>query len=160
MLLSSSSVNKQSENHMFRRLMATSGTWFTLPIRLGLAAVMIGHGAQKVLGSFGGPGFNIYISGTTPFSFMRPAWLWLAAAAFSEFVGGILIGLGLLTRVAAFLIACTMLTAVFGVHLSGGFFASNRGFEYPLALFAMSLALLISGGGMLSVDRAISGGRR
>ena len=145
---------------MFRRIMATSASWFTIPIRLALAAVMIAHGSQKVLGSFGGPGFNAFTSGNTPFSFMRPAWLWLAAAAFAEFVGGILVGLGLLTRVAAFLIACTMLTAVVGVHLSGGFFASNRGYEYPLALFAMALALLISGGGMLSVDRAISGGRR
>ena len=145
---------------MFRRIMATSASWFTIPIRLALAAVMIAHGSQKVLGSFGGPGFNAFTSGNTPFSFMRPAWLWLAAAAFAEFVGGILVGLGFLTRVAAFLIACTMLTAVVGVHLSGGFFASNRGYEYPLALFAMALALLISGGGMLSVDRAISGGRR
>jgi putative oxidoreductase len=145
---------------MFRRIMATSASWFTIPIRLALAAVMIAHGSQKVLGSFGGPGFNAFTSGNTPFSFMRPAWLWLAAAAFAEFVGGILVGLGFLTRVAAFLIACTMLTAVVGVHLSGGFFASNRGYEYPLALFAMSLALLISGGGMLSVDRAISSGRR
>jgi putative oxidoreductase len=53
-----------------------------------------------------------------------------------------------------------MLTAVIGVHLPGGFFASNRGYEYPLSLFAMALALLISGGGMLSVDKAISGRRR
>jgi putative oxidoreductase len=125
--------------------MATSASWFTIPIRLALAAVMIAHGSQKVLGSFGGPGFNAFTSGNTPFSFMRPAWLWLAAAAFAEFVGGILVGLGVLTRVAAFLIACTMLTAVVGVHLSGGFFASNKGYEYPLALFAMALALLISG---------------
>lgn len=139
--------------------MATSATWFTIPARLALAAVMIAHGSQKVLGSFGGPGFNSYISGNTPFSFMRPAWLWLAAAAFSEFLGGILIGLGFLTRVAAFFIACTMFTAV-SVHWPGGFFASNRGYEYPMALLAMALALLISGGGMLSVDRAISGGRR
>ena len=138
--------------------MATSASWFTIPIRLALAAVTIGHGAQKVLGSFGGPGFNTFTSGNTPFSFMRPAWLWLAAAAFSEFVGGILIGLGFLTRVAAFFIACTMLTAV-GFHWTSGFFASNRGYEYPMALLAMSLALLISGGGMISVDRAIAGGR-
>src|SRR5687768_13024332 len=115
MLVSSSSVNKQSENHMFRRLIATSVTWFKLPISLALAAVMIGHGAQKVLGSFGGPGFNTYISGTTPFSFMRPAWFWLTAAAISEFAGGILIGLGFLTRVGAFFVACTMLTAIVGV---------------------------------------------
>lgn len=145
---------------MFRRLIATSSTWFTLPIRLGLAAVMIAHGAQKVLGSFGGPGFNTYISGGTPFSFMRPAWLWLTAAALSELVGGIFIALGFLTRVGAFFIGCVMITAIAGVHWPGGFFASNRGYEYPMSLLAMALALLISGGGQASVDRALSGGRR
>jgi putative oxidoreductase len=145
---------------MFRRLIATSSSWFTLPIRLGLAAVMIGHGAQKVLGSFSGPGFNTYIAGTTPFSFMRPAWLWLAAAAFSEFVGGILILLGFLTRFGAFFIACVMITAIASVHWSGGFFAANRGYEYPLSLLSMSFALLIAGGGQASVDRALTGGRR
>ena len=145
---------------MFRKLMATSATWFTLPIRLALAAVMVAHGAQKVLGSFDGPGFNAFISGNTPFSFMRPAWFWLTAAAFAEFVGGLMVGFGFLTRIGAFLIACTMLTAILGVHWPSGFFASNRGYEYPLSLLAMAVALLIAGGGQASVDKALSRGRR
>ena len=145
---------------MFGRLIATSSTWFTLPIRLALGAVFIAHGSQKVLGTFGGPGFTNFVAGNTPFSFMRPAWFWLAAAAFSEFVGGILIVLGLLTRVGAFFIACVMLTAIIGVHLPGGFFGSNRGYEYPMSLLAMAIALLIAGGGQASVDRALTGGRR
>ena len=142
---------------MFRKLIATSATWFPLPIRLALGAVMIAHGAQKVLGSFGGSGFNAFISGNTPFSFMRPTWLWLAVAALSELVGGLLIVLGFLTRVGAFFIACTMLTAVIGVHWSGGFFASNRGYEYPLALLAMAIALMVSGGGQASIDKGLTG---
>ena len=145
---------------MFRKLIATSPTWVTIPLRLALGAVFIGHGAQKVLGSFGGPGFNAFISGATPFSFMRPAWVWLAAAALSELIGGVLILLGLLTRVGAFLLACTMVTAIAGVHWQGGFFAQNRGYEYPLSLLAMSVALLISGGGLASIDLALSRGRR
>ena len=145
---------------MFRKLIATSSTWFTVPVRLALAAVFVAHGSQKVLGTFNGPGFKTYISGNTPFGFMRPAWLWLAAAAFSEFVGGIAVGLGFLTRVGAFLIACVMVTAIVGVHWPGGFFANNRGYEYPLSLLAMALALLIAGGGQASVDRSFSGGRR
>ena len=144
---------------MFRRLIATSPTWFTLPVRLALAAVMIAHGSQKVLGTFNGPGFKAYTAGGTPFSFMRPAWLWLGAAALSELVGGVLVGLGFLTRLAAFFIFCVMLTAIVGVHLPGGFFAANRGYEYPLSLLAMALALLIAGGGQASIDRALSGGR-
>src|ERR1044071_821254 len=143
---------------MLRRIIATSPTWFTLPVRLALAAVMIGHGSQKVLGSFNGPGFKTYVAGNTPFGFMRPAWLWLAAAAFFRFLGGIAVGLGFLTRVGAFFIACVMVTAIVGVHWPGGFFAANRGYEYPLTLLAMALALLIAGGGQASVDRALSGG--
>ena len=145
---------------MFRRLIATSRTWITLPLRLALGVVFVAHGAQKVLGTFEGPGLGKFIAGPTPFGFMKPAWLWLGAAALSELFGGILILLGLLTRVGAFFIACTMLTAVVGVHWPS-FFASNRGFEYPLSLLAMSLALLISGGGMASIDLALNkGGRR
>jgi putative oxidoreductase len=128
-------------------------------VRLALAAVMIAHGSQKVLGSFNGPGFKAFTAGNTPFGFMRPAWLWLAAAALSELLGGLLIGLGFLTRVGAFFVACVMLTAILGVHLPGGFFAANRGYEYPLSLLAMAVALLIAGAGQLSVDRALSGGR-
>ena len=146
---------------MFRKIVATSPYWFTVPIRLALGAVMIGHGAQKVLGSFGGPGFEKWVAGTTPFSFMRPTWLWLGAAAIAELVGGLLIVLGLLTRVGAFFVACTMLTAVVGVHW--GFFFAPKGFEYALSLLAMALALLIAGGGMASIDLALSsarGGRR
>jgi putative oxidoreductase len=145
---------------MFQKIVATSPAWFTVPIRLGLAAVMIAHGSQKVLGTFNGSGFKTFIAGTTPFGFMRPTWLWLAAAALSELVGGILIGIGFLTRVGAFFIACTMLTAIVGVHWNSGFFASNRGYEYPLSLLAMAIALLIAGGGQASVDRALTGGRR
>jgi len=146
---------------MFRKILATSPIWVTVPIRLALGAVMIGHGAQKVLGSFGGSGFEKFVSGSTPFGFMKPTWLWLGAAALSELVGGTLVVLGLLTRVGAFFIACTMLAAVVGVHW--GFFFSPRGFEYPMTLLGMALALLISGGGMASVDLGLSkssGGRR
>ena len=91
---------------------------------------------------------------------MRPAWFWLGAAALSELIGGLLLALGLLTRVAAFFIACTMLTAIVGFHLSGVFFATNSGYEYPLSLLAMAFALLISGGGQVSMDRALPWGRR
>lgn len=144
---------------MFRRIISTSASWAPIPLRLALAAVFIAHGAQKVLGSFGGSGLKDFTSGQTPFPFMKPAWLWLGAAALSELVGGILILVGLFTRVGAFLIACTMLTAVC-VHWPNGFFASNKGYEYPMVLLAMSLALLISGGGVASIDRSLSSGRR
>jgi putative oxidoreductase len=128
-------------------------------LRLALAAIFIAHGAQKVLGSFNGPGLAKFTSFPAPFPFMRPGWLWMGAAAFAELIGGGLLLLGLLTRVGAFLILCTMLTVIVGVLWPKGFFAPE-GYEFPLALLAMCLALLISGGGMASVDRSLSSGRR
>ena len=145
---------------MFRRLIATSSTWIPIPLRLVMAAVFIAHGAQKVLGSWQGPGFSKFISYPAPYAFMRPSWLWMGAAAFSELIGGVLLLLGFLTRVGAFFLACTMLVAVLGVHWPV-FFSANKGFEYPLSLLAMALALLISGGGAASIDLALTGsGRR
>jgi len=144
---------------MFRKLIATSSTFATIPLRLALATVMIAHGSQKVLGLWGGPGFKQFIAGNTPFSFMKPTWIWLGAAALSEFVGGFLVGLGFLTRVGAFFIGCVMLTAIAGVHWPNGLFSANRGYEYPMTILGIVLALLISGGGQLSVDKALSAGK-
>jgi len=143
---------------MFRKLMATSPIWMAVPIRLALGAIFVAHGAQKVLGSFNGPGLNKWISFPAPFPFMRPAWLWMGAAAFAELIGGILVFLGFLTRLGAFLLFCVMLSAVIAVHWP--MFFMPAGMEYAMALLAMSLALLISGGGMGSIDLALSGGRR
>jgi putative oxidoreductase len=144
---------------MFRKIVSTSASWTPVPLRLALAAIFIAHGAQKVLGSFSGPGLAKFTSFPAPFPFMRPGWLWMGAAAFAELIGGALLLLGLLTRVGAFLIACVMLTAIFYLQRQAGFFAP-AGYEYPVALLAMCLALLISGGGMVSIDRSLSSGRR
>jgi len=145
---------------MFRRLTATSSTWFTVPLRLAIGAVFLAHGSQKVLGSFGGKGLGWFVSNPAPFPFMRPAWLWMGAAAFSELIGGVLLIFGLMTRVGAFLLTCVMLAAIVGVH-SPHFFAP-AGMEYPLVLLAGCLSLLMAGGGALSVDLGLTGagGRR
>jgi putative oxidoreductase len=149
---------------MFRRIISTSSSWAAIPIRLALAAVFIFHGSQKVLGTFGGPGINTFVhQGAAPFSFMRPAWLWWGAAAFGELLGGIMVLLGLLTRVGAFLLAFTMVVAISAFLWPAGFDITKGGYEFAMALLAMSLALLISGGGMASIDRGLSsrgGGRR
>ncbi len=137
------------------KLTATIATWSTLPLRLVLGAIMIAHGAQKVLGVSGGRGFSAWIAGQPPFDFMRPAWFWLGVAAFSEFIGGMMIVIGLYTRLAAFLIACTMATAVFGVHFRNGFFLSQGGYEFALALLGIAVSLMIIGGGNASADQKL-----
>jgi putative oxidoreductase len=127
-------------------------------LRLALGIAFIGHGAQKVLGSFNGPGWAKFTQYPAPFPFMRPAWLWMGAAAFAELIGGILVLLGLLTRLGAFLIACVMITVIVGV-LWPAFFAPT-GMELAVAFLGMALALLITGGGQLSIDRMLAGRRR
>jgi len=116
----------------------------------------IGHGAQKVLGSFGGPGWAKWtsLSQAVPFPFMRPTSLWLGAAAISELVGGVLVLLGLLTRLGAFLIICVMVTAM---ATQWPRFFAPEGMELAITFLAIALALLIIGGGQASVDRQIRG---
>jgi putative oxidoreductase len=144
---------------MLRRLTSTSATWATVPLRLAMGIAFVGHGAQKVLGSFNGPGWVKWISMPAeyaPLPFMRPASLWLGAAAIAELLGGILVLLGLLTRVGALLITCVMITAI--VVLWPAFFPP-AGFELAVAFLGIALCLLITGGGQASIDRMI-GGRR
>jgi putative oxidoreductase len=143
---------------MFRKLIATAPTWMNLPLRIALGVVFIGHGGGKTFGWFGGKGLADFVSHPTPFGFMRPTWLWMGAAAFAELFGGILVLAGMLTRVGALLIIFVMLTAMLGVHLKGGFFLP-AGYEYTLVLLGMALALLIAGGGRLSVDELLSNSR-
>lgn len=140
---------------MLRRLTSTSASWATAPLRLALGIAFIGHGAQKVLGKFGGPGWAKWtsLSAYVPFPFMRPTSLWLGAAAVSELVGGVLVLLGFLTRLGAFLIVCVMLTAI--RVLWPAYFAP-AGFELASAMLGMALSLLIMGGGQASVDRMIN----
>ena len=143
---------------MLRRLIATSATWAVLPLRLALGIIFIAHGVGKVLGSFGGPGLRAFANNPAPYAFMRPAWLWMGAAALAELIGGVLVLLGLFTRLGAFLIACVMVTAMLGVHWKNGFFLrpAGAGIEFTVALLGMALALLIAGGGQASVDKLIS----
>ncbi|MDQ3135844.1 MAG: DoxX family protein [Acidobacteriota bacterium] len=138
---------------MFRRLLETAPVWFPLPVRLTLGLIFIAHGAQKVFGVWGGPGLAKFAAAGAPMG-LRPAWLWMGAAALAELIGGVLVLAGLLTRVGAFLLASVMLVAMVGVHWSGGFFLP-KGIEYTVALLGMALALMISGGGQVSADASL-----
>ncbi|MBA2338930.1 MAG: DoxX family protein [Pyrinomonadaceae bacterium] len=145
---------------MFQQIIATAPTWINLPLRLALGLIFIGNGSQKVFGVWGGKGLNEFMAGAPPLG-LRPAWLWMGAAAFSEFIGGVLVLLGFLTRLGALMIVPVMLVAIIGVLWGGGFFLP-KGFEYAFALLCIALALVIAGGGRLSVDEKLmrSRGRR
>jgi putative oxidoreductase len=148
---------------MLRKLTATENSTAITVLRIVLGIVFFFHGAQKMLGWFGGFGFN----GTMGFlenGMHVPAPIAFLAIA-AEFFGGIGLILGLLTRVAAFGITVNMLVAIFKVHLVNGFSANwsgtqkGEGYEFHLLVLAMTLFLMIKGAGALSVDRAIAGER-
>ncbi|MDB6035628.1 MAG: DoxX family protein [Verrucomicrobiales bacterium] len=144
-----------------RRLLETSPLFGPLVLRVFLGVVMFPHGAQKMLGWFGGHGFSATMQAFTqgmhipaPFAFL---------ALFTEFFGSIALILGLLTRLSAFGIAIVMMVAIFTVHLPNGFFMNwtgtqkGEGFEYHLLMLGMATALMVMGGGICSADRALVG---
>ena len=143
---------------MIRTLTMTTATWAPLPLRIALGLVFIARGSQIVFGAFGGPGFDTYLNNTPVPLGLTPPELWLTLAAFGQLVGGIMVLLGLLTRVGAFIIGAIMFVAIYGIHWKYGFFLRDNGIdgiEYALALFCMCVALMIEGGGRGSVDATL-----
>jgi putative oxidoreductase len=145
---------------MFRKIIATPNDRTLLFLRLVLGVVFFAHGAQKMLGWFGGGGFSATMNMFTSYMHIPAAFALLAIAA--EFFGGLGLILGVLTRVAAFGIAVEMLVAVLLVHIHYGFFMNwsgsqkGEGFEYHLLALAMLLTILVRGGGAASIDRTIA----
>lgn len=146
---------------MFRKLISTTDDYALTVLRLVLGIVFFAHGAQKMLGWFGGFGFKGTMGFFTQQLHLPAPFAVLAICA--EFFGGLGLIFGLLTRVAAFGITCNMVVAILMVHLPNGFFMNwygnqkGEGFEYHLLALAMTVALMIKGAGALSIDRAISG---
>jgi putative oxidoreductase len=126
-----------------------------LALRIPAGIIFAAHGAQKLFGWFGGYG----LKGTGQFMAsqgLEPGFLMALLAGSAEFFGGLALIFGLLTRPAAAVLAFTMLIAGVVVHGANGLFLSNNGYEFALALFAMSLALVFQGGGKLSIDNIIA----
>lgn len=123
----------------------------TLVLRLVLGAVMAAHGYSKII-----PHGALYTFVQMVQHMGLPAWSGYLAA-FTEFFGGILLIVGLLTRVAAMACAIDMGVAIAKVHLHHGL-TGPGGFEYPLALLAIGLSLAFTGPGLLAAD-ALLGGR-
>jgi putative oxidoreductase len=143
-----------------RKWMATSKDPALMMLRGVVGVVFFAHGAQKMLGWFGGPGFSATMKGFSDFLHI-PAPLALLAIA-AEFFGGLALVAGLFTRVAASGIAVTMVVAAALVHLPNGFFMNwtgaqkGEGFEYHLLAIAAAAVLMLRGGGAWSLDRALA----
>lgn len=141
-------------------LLQTDPSLALLVVRLGLGIIFFAHGAQKVFGWYGGHGLKGTLS-----SFEQRMGIPVALGlitSFTELLGGLGVLAGFLTRPAALGLAIVMLAAVYKVHWQNGFFLNwglqpgkGHGFEMNLALIAMALALMIGGGGTLSIDRLL-----
>jgi putative oxidoreductase len=116
-------------------------------VRMIVGLVFVLHGAQKL--------FVYHYAGVVALfhqiGIPAPA-LSAALAIAAELGGGLLLLTGLYTRLAAVPVAFTMLVAITQVHLHAGFFAQNGGFEYPLTMLVVNLALIIGGGGAFALD--------
>jgi putative oxidoreductase len=144
-----------------RTVLATDNSFAGLVLRIMLGVVMFPHGAQKVFGWFGGHGFSATMNSFT--ENMGIPWMFALLAVLAESAGSVALIVGLLTRVAALGIGVVMTVAILMVHWQNGFFMNwfgakgGEGFEFHLLALGMAVALIIRGGGLWSIDRALAG---
>jgi len=139
---------------LIRRTTTTISGLDALPLRIGAGVIFTAHGAQKLFGWFGGYGLE-GTAGWMDSIGLSPGFLMATLAGSAEFFGGLLLIIGFLVRPTALVLAATMIVAIAAVHLGNGLFMANNGYEFGLALLAVSVALLFRGAGSLSVDRVL-----
>ena len=125
-----------------------------LILRLVAGLTIAGHGAQKLLGWFGGGG----LAGTVKMQEnlgLKPAWLWTGLVILGELGGGLSLALGLLTPLGAAGILGAMVMAIAKSHWRNGFWNSKRGLEFPLQLLAAGVAVGFAGPGAYSLDHLL-----
>lgn len=142
-------------NGIVNRLLATKAGWGPLALRIPVGIIFAAHGAQKLFGWFGGYG----LQGTGQWLEsigLAPGQLMALLAGGAEFFGGLALIVGLLVRPASAVLAFAMLVAIFSVHAANGLFMKNNGYEFGLALLAVSISLVFSGAGRASLDAALA----
>jgi len=145
---------------MIRKIFVTDNDVATTILRVMLGIIFFAHGAQKLLGWFGGYGYTTTVGFFTSRLHIPAPLAFVAIMA--EFLGGIGLMVGFLTRIAAFGIGINMIVAIITVHGAYGLFMNwsgaqkGEGFEFHLLALAIVAFLILHGGGALSVDRAIS----
>lgn len=145
--------------NILKKIMKTESSYAPLIARLALGITIFPHGAQKLLGWYGGYGFN----GTMDF-FTSQGIPYLIALLpiIAEFFGALGLITGVLTRVAAFGVGATMLVASLMMHVQHGFFMNwfgnqkGEGVEFFILAIGLSVSLMITGAGNLSGDKVLS----
>ena len=145
---------------MTHKLIATDDDRATAILRFVLGVIFFAHGAQKMLGWFGGYGFTGTVGFFTSVMHIPAVFAFLAICA--EFFGGLGLIFGFLTRIAALGIFSNMIVAIAVVHRQFGLFMNwtgaqkGEGFEYHLLVLAITTLLMIRGAGAASIDRLLS----
>ena len=145
-----------------RMLFHTDDSWSGFILRLTVGLVMFPHGAQKLLGWFGGYGFSGTMDAFT--GKMGMPWIIAFLVIIAESLGALALLAGFLTRFTAASLAVIMLGAIAMAHWQNGFFMNwfgqqaGEGFEYHLLMIGMCFALVLAGGGKWSVDLGIAKG--
>lgn len=156
-------TTRERDAHPFgilHRLVETTDGVAPLIARLALALVIFPHGAQKLLGWFGGAGLSATVTGFGQHYHLPSVAVILVMLA--EFFGSIGLLFGLLGRAAAFAIACVMVGAIVLVHSHVGFFMNwsgsqaGEGLEFHILVLALALIVMVVGSGKMSIDRALT----
>ncbi|WP_299821697.1 DoxX family protein [uncultured Pontibacter sp.] len=146
------------------KLLTTPDTWSLTIIRVMLGLVLWPHGAQKLLGWFGGNGPAGFVAGFEQMSGLPGFMAWLVIII--EFVGAICLIVGFWTRFWAFCVIGLFTGIILTAHLSNGFFMNwggnqaGEGYEYHLLVIGMAWALVVGGAGLMSVDKAMYNNQR
>lgn len=143
-----------------KKLLITNNSTAITVIRVVLGIVLFAHGAQKLLGWFGGYGF----SGTMGFftGTLQLPYIVALLVILIEFFGALFLITGFAARYAAIGVFFLFVGIIFTAHKDSGFFMNwngdkkGEGFEYHLLVLAMSLAVIINGAGAFSADRALT----
>ena len=138
-------------NPVFKRVLDTQAGWSPVLLRIVAGIIFVAHGAQKLFGWFGGYGLD----GTGQWMEsvgITPGYIMALLAGSAEFFGGFALVLGFLVRPAAVVLAFTMIVAIVSVHLQNGLFMAKNGYEFALSLLVVTVSLVISGAGGVSVD--------
>ncbi len=122
-----------------------------LIIRVVAGLTLAAHGAQKLFGWFGGDGFDATVQMQEKIG-LRPPMLWAVLVILGELGGGLSVALGFLTPLGAAAMLGDMLMAIVKVHLKNGFFNTKGGFEYPLMLLTIGVAIGVAGPGRYALD--------
>src|SRR2546423_1082550 len=144
---------------MIESLTATHGDWVVGVARIVLGIIFFGHGAQKMLGWYGGPGLASSMRSFTEHLHLPSALAFLVIAG--ELFAGIGLIVGLFSRIAALIIALTIVGAIATVHFRFGLFLNwfgsqeGHGIEYHLLAITLALVIVVQGAGAFSLDRLL-----